>query len=111
MTAPDVVEAAVTADGDTRRCGGRRASWMEAPRHGGVRSRTTWTLRLEDDGKEDRANAAEELGDEDDGLALRLGAIDPLQRARGESAQARARDVAEASSACGARRVGKRRVG
>jgi hypothetical protein len=50
---------------------------MEAPCHGEVRSRPTWALRLEDGGK-DRADAAEELGDEDGGLALRLGAIDPL---------------------------------
>ena len=34
--APDTVEAATTADGDTRRGGGSCGSWMEAPRRGGV---------------------------------------------------------------------------
>jgi hypothetical protein len=40
----------------------------------------TWALRLGDGGEEGHeAGAAEELGDEDGGVALRLGAVDPLQ--------------------------------
>lgn len=30
--------------------------------------------------RKNRANAAEELGDEDGNMALRLGVVDPLQR-------------------------------
>jgi hypothetical protein len=59
------------ADGDTRRCGGRRAvGWRRPatvesvaglPRRCGLRTAV----------RKDRADAAEELGDEDGGLALR----------------------------------------
>jgi hypothetical protein len=49
-------------------------------------------LRLKDSGEEEHeAGAAKELGDEDDGMALSLGAVDPLQGAgricAGRSAQ------------------------
>ena len=83
------MEAAAIADGGTRcgggarRDGGSRDSRMEAPRHFGVdHGRPTW----------DEAGMAEELGDEDGGVALHLGAVDPLQWTG-----ARARD------ACGAK--------
>jgi hypothetical protein len=46
---------------------------------------------------------AEELGDEDGGVALSLGAVDPLQR-RGASLRAA---WARVSNACGARHAGK----
>jgi hypothetical protein len=56
---------------------------MEAPRRSGVdHGRATWALRLGDGSDEGHeAGTAEELGDEDNGVALRLGAIDPLQQA------------------------------
>ena len=61
----------------------------------------------------DRANAAEELGDEDGGVALRLGAVDPLQRrganmrGRGREREARAERGPRAGvrGVCGARRA------
>jgi hypothetical protein len=50
---------------------------MEASHRGGV----GWALRLEDDGEEGHeASVVEELGDEDGGVALRLGTVNPLQR-------------------------------
>jgi hypothetical protein len=54
---------------------------MEASRHGGVgHGRPTWALWLGDGGEEGHeAAVAEELSNEDGGVALRLGAIDPLQ--------------------------------
>jgi len=40
----------------------------------------TWPLRVRDGGDEgEEARAAEELGDEDGGVALRVGGVDPLQ--------------------------------
>jgi hypothetical protein len=62
--------------------------------------------------RKDRADTAEELGDGDDVVALRLGAIDPLQRRganlRGRGCAARAERGARAggSNARGARSAG-----
>ena len=82
----DAAEAVATTDGGTR-CGGRRATWWRRPRQGylGAMARGRG-----EEGHE--AGAAEELGDEDGGVALHLGAVDPLQWTG-----ARARD------ACGAK--------
>jgi hypothetical protein len=54
---------------------------MEASRHGGVsHGRPTWALWLGDGGEEGHeAGVAEELSNEDGGVALRLGTINPLQ--------------------------------
>ena len=87
-------KAATTADGGTR-CGGGAwghggdgcGSQMEVPRRSGVsQGRSTWALWLGASGtavrKDRRPAQPKELGDEDGGMALRLGAIDPLQRVR-----------------------------
>ena len=72
MTTPDTVEAAPTADGG-------RGSRMEAPATvesvAGLPRRCGLRMAV---GK-DTADAAKELGDEDSGVALRLGAVNPLQ--------------------------------
>jgi hypothetical protein len=58
-------------------------------------------LRLEDGGDEGHeAGTAEELGNEDSGVALRLGAIDPLQ-CQGESMRMRASGACRVLCLCG----------
>jgi hypothetical protein len=84
----------VIADGGTRRDGSDRdgrwwhpARWRQPQQsNGGAPSRWSQSACLPGRCgsrtvvRKDRANAAEELGDEDGGVALRLGTVDPLQR-------------------------------
>jgi hypothetical protein len=110
------VKAAATTDGSTHRNGGCCDSkWWHL---------TRWRRLRQSDGgaplrwsqpasllgrcgsgtavRKDRGNAAEELGNEDSGVALHLGVIDPLWRC-GANLQGRGRATwAGASDACGA---------
>jgi hypothetical protein len=84
MAAHAAVEAAVTVDGGTWLDGGGCDSRIEAPR--ARWSQLAGLPRHYSSGtavRKDRADAAEELGDQDGGVALRLGAVDPLPHQRG----------------------------
>jgi hypothetical protein len=93
----DAMEAAVAADGGTR-CGGggRDGRWWHLARRRRLRPSDRGALprwsqlaglpRRYGSGtamRKERADAAEELGDEDGGMALRLGIVDPLPQQHG----------------------------